>query len=230
MSETILVVDDQTNVRKLLKEYLTSQGYRVVEASDGQSALFVARHEHPDLILLDVMMPGMDGYQFLSAYRRESQTPVIIITAREEETDAVLGLELGADDYVIKPFRMRELIARIRATLRRKNGQPEPQEFLRVGEILLDRGSHLVSVAGESVNLTPLEFDLLETLMRTPGKVFTRSELVDRLYESGFTGLESTLNVHMRNLRRKIERDPAKPEYLETVFGVGYRIAQRGSK
>ncbi|MDD2521617.1 MAG: response regulator transcription factor [Anaerolineaceae bacterium] len=230
MSETILVVDDQTNVRKLLKDYLTSQGYRVVLASDGQSALFVARHEHPDLILLDIMMPGMDGFQFLSAFRRESQIPVIIITAREEETDAVLGLELGADDYVIKPFRMRELVARIRATLRRQGEQPEAQEFLRVGEILLDRGLHLVSVRGETVNLTPLEFDLLMTLMRTPGRVFTRTELVDRLLESGFTGLESTLNVHMRNLRRKIEIDPAKPEYLETVFGIGYRIIQDGSR
>ena len=230
MSETILVVDDQINVRKLLKDYLTSQGYRVVQANDGQSALFTARHEHPDLILLDIMMPGMDGYQFLTAFRRESQTPVIVITAREEETDAVLGLELGADDYVIKPFRMRELVARVRATLRRHNGQPETQEFLRVGEIVLDRGSHIVSVSGEAVNLTPLEFDLLQTLMRTPGRVFTRSELVDRLLESGFTGLESTLNVHMRNLRRKIEKDPSQPEYLETVFGVGYRIAQKAQK
>lgn len=230
MRETILVVDDQINVRKLLKDYLTSQGYRVVQANDGQSALFTARHEHPDLILLDIMMPGMDGYQFLSAFRRESQTPVIVITAREEETDAVLGLELGADDYVIKPFRMRELVARVRATLRRHNGQPETQEFLRVGEIVLDHGSHIVSVSGEAVNLTPLEFDLLQTLMRTPGRVFTRSELVDRLLESGFTGLESTLNVHMRNLRRKIEKDPSDPQYLETVFGVGYRIAQKGPK
>lgn len=230
MSETILVVDDQINVRKLLKEYLTSQGYRVVQANDGQSALFTARHEHPDLILLDIMMPGMDGYQFLTAFRRESLTPVIVITAREEETDAVLGLELGADDYVIKPFRMRELVARVRATLRRHNGQTETQEFLRVGEIVLDRGSHIVSVSGEAVNLTPLEFDLLQTLMRTPGRVFTRSELVDRLLESGFTGLESTLNVHMRNLRRKIEKDPSQPEYLETVFGVGYRIAQKAQK
>ncbi|MEL7626901.1 MAG: response regulator transcription factor [Anaerolineaceae bacterium] len=230
MNETILVVDDQTNVRKLLKDYLTSQGYRVVQANDGQSALFVARHEHPDLILLDVMMPGMDGYQFLSAFRRESQTPVIIITAREEENDAVLGLELGADDYVIKPFRMRELVARIRATLRRQGEQSEQQEYLRIGDVLLDRESHQVTVRGEPVNLTPLEFDLLLTLMRSPGRVFTRAELVDRLFESGFTGLESTLNVHMRNLRRKIEKDPANPEYLETVFGIGYRFTQQGSK
>lgn len=230
MSETILVVDDQTNVRKLLRDYLGSQGYRVVTANDGQSALFTARYEHPDLVLLDVMMPGMDGYQFLSAFRKESQTPVIIITAKEEETDAVLGLELGADDYVIKPFRMRELLARVRAALRRQGGPPTEQEFLRVGEILLDRGSHLVSVNEKTINLTPLEFDLLETLMRAPGRVFTRTELVDRLLESAFTGLESTLNVHMRNLRRKIEKNPSKPEYLETVFGVGYRMVEKGKK
>ena len=230
MSETILVVDDQTNVRKLLRDYLGSQGYRVVTANDGQSALFTARYEHPDLVLLDVMMPGMDGYQFLSAFRKESQTPVIIITAKEEETDAVLGLELGADDYVIKPFRMRELLARVRAALRRQGGPPTEQELLRVGEILLDRGSHLVSVNEKTINLTPLEFDLLETLMRAPGRVFTRTELVDRLLESGFTGLESTLNVHMRNLRRKIEKNPSKPEYLETVFGVGYRMVEKGKK
>ncbi len=230
MNETILVVDDQANVRRLLKDYLSSQGYRVVQAGDGQTALFTARHEHPDVVLLDIMMPGMDGYQFLNTYRKESQTPVIVITAKEEETDAVLGLELGADDYVIKPFRMRELVARIRAALRRGYGKQEVQAFLRIGKILLDKNSHLVTVDGESVNLTPLEFDLLETLMRNPGKVFTRSELVDKLFESGFTGLESTLNVHMRNLRRKIEKDPSKPDYLETVFGVGYRIRQAEEK
>ena len=193
----ILIVDDCAADRELLSSYLATLDCQIELAVDGEDALVRAESYHPDLILLDIMMPGMDGYQFLTAFRRESQTPVIVITAREEETDAVLGLELGADDYVIKPFRMRELVARVRATLRRHNGQPETQEFLRVGEIVLDRGSHIVSVSGEAVNLTPLEFDLLQTLMRTPGRVFTRSELVDRLLESGFTGLESTLNVHM---------------------------------
>ena len=201
MSETILVVDDQTNVRKLLRDYLGSQGYRVVTANDGQSALFTARYEHPDLVLLDVMMPGMDGYQFLSAFRKESQTPVIIITAKEEETDAVLGLELGADDYVIKPFRMRELLARIRATLRRQGGQPTEQEFLRVGEILLDRGSHLVSVKEKTINLTPLEFDLLETLMRTPGR--GSSKFVRTIRKSGiaFKRFITTCAAALRSVR-----------------------------
>ena len=224
MTETILVVDDQPSVRTLLKDYLSSQGYRVVTANDGQEALFVARHEHPNLVLLDIMMPKMDGYQFLSAFRRENQVPVIVLSAKEEETDTVLGLELGADDYVIKPFRMRELLARIRAALRRVETPVEPASLLRVGDLVLDRGAHSVKVGGKEASLTALEFDLLEILMATPGRVFSRTELVDRLYESGFTGLESTLNVHIRNLRLKIEPDPAAPRYLETVFGVGYRM------
>ena len=224
MTETILVVDDQSSVRALLKDYLSSQGYRVVTANDGQEALFVARHEHPNLVLLDIMMPKMDGYQFLSAFRRENQVPVIVLSAKEEETDTVLGLELGADDYVIKPFRMRELLARVRAALRRVETPFEPASLLRVGELVLDRTAHSVKIGEKKANLTALEFDLLEILMATPGRVFSRTELVDRLYESGFTGLESTLNVHIRNLRLKIEPDPAAPRYLETVFGVGYRM------
>lgn len=224
MSDTILVIDDQANVRTLLKDYLSNQGYRVVQAEDGQQGLFVARHEHPDLVLLDIMMPEMDGFQFLSAFRKESDIPVIVVTARDEETDTVLGLELGADDFVVKPFRMRELVARIRANLRRQGQPSEPSEFLRNGTLVLDRATHDVTTDGKSVVLTPLEFDLLAVLMRTPGRVFTRTELVDNLSESGFAGLESTLNVHIRNLRLKIEKDPAKPLYLETVFGIGYRM------
>ena len=224
MTDTILVVDDQSSVRTLLKDYLSSQGYRVVTANDGQEALFVARHEHPNLVLLDIMMPKMDGYQFLSAFRRENQVPVIVLSAKEEETDTVLGLELGADDYVIKPFRMRELLARVRAALRRVETPVEPASLLRVGDLVMDRAAHSVKVGEKEASLTALEFDLLEILMATPGRVFSRTELVDRLYESGFTGLESTLNVHIRNLRLKIEPDPATPRYLETVFGVGYRM------
>jgi DNA-binding response OmpR family regulator len=224
MSDTILVIDDQANVRTLLKDYLSNQGYRIVQAQDGQQGLFVARHEHPDLVLLDIMMPNMDGFQFLAAFRKESDIPVIVVTARDEETDTVLGLELGADDFVVKPFRMRELVARIRSNLRRQGQQIEPSEFLRNGALVLDRATHEVTADGKSVVLTPLEFDLLAILMRIPGRVFTRTELVDNLSESGFAGLESTLNVHIRNLRLKIEKDPAEPLYLETVFGIGYRM------
>ncbi len=224
MSNKILVVDDQSSVRKLLQEYLTEQGYEVVTAPDGQTAIYTARHELPDLILLDIMMPKMDGYQFLRQYRQERTTPVIILTAREEETDAVLGLDLGADDYVIKPFRMRELLARIRAALRRREEANEKFELLRAGEIVLDGKTHTVTVGGTAVALTPIEFDLLAILMRSPGRVFSRTELVDQLTNSGFAGLDSTLNVHIRNLRLKVESDPSSPRYIETVFGIGYRF------
>lgn len=224
MTHTILVVDDQPNVRTLLTDYLTAQGYRVLTAPDGQQGLYVARHERPELILLDIMMPNMDGYQFLSSFRRESEAPVIVITARDEETDAVLGLELGADDYVIKPFRMRELSARIRAVLRRKTAPVTPNEVLRNGGLSMDIDAHLVTMNKKEVNLTPLEFKLLETLLRQQGKVFTRADLSDLLADDGFAGLSSTLNVHMRNLRLKLGEDPSNPVYLETVFGVGYRM------
>lgn len=224
MSNVILVVDDKASVRQLLGEYLTKQGYKVVSADNGQDALYTARHELPDLILLDIMMPKMDGYQFLRQFRQERRTPVIIITAREEETDAVLGLELGADDYVTKPFRMRELAARIRAVLRRVDNSEAPAELLRVGEITLDQTAHKVTVRETSVSLTPIEFNLLAILMRSPGQVFTRSQLVEHLLDSGFTGLEQTLNVHIRNLRKKIEIDADIPQYIETVFGIGYRF------
>lgn len=224
MPETILVVDDKASVRQLLEEYLSKQGFRVVTASDGENALYTARHEMPELVLLDIMMPKMDGYQFLRLFRQERQTPVIIITAREEETDAVLGLDLGADDYIIKPFRMRELVARIRAVLRRADGASEKTELLHVGEIILDQAAHTITVGGELVSLTPIEFDLLAVFMHSPGQVFTRTQLVDHLLNSGFTGLDRTLNVHIRNIRTKIEPDPDHPRHIETVFGVGYRL------
>ncbi|HOD43779.1 MAG TPA: response regulator transcription factor [Anaerolineaceae bacterium] len=227
MTTTILVVDDQSSVRHLLQEYLAEQGFRVLTATDGQHALAVARHDPPDLILLDIMMPKMDGYQFLRTYRQERQTPIIIITAREEETDAVLGLDLGADDYIIKPFRMRELAARIRAVLRRgEPGTGEGFEVLRSADdrILLDSRTHEVTVAGQPVALTPIEFDLLAVFLRSPGQVHTRNDLVDILADSGFAGMESTLNVHIRNLRAKVEPDSSNPTYIETVFGIGYRF------
>jgi DNA-binding response OmpR family regulator len=226
MATKILVVDDKANVRQLLREYLVEQGFEVVVATNGREALYAARHETPDVILLDIMMPEMDGYEFLKQYRRERAVPVIIITAREEETDAVLGLELGADDYVIKPFRMREMVARIRAVLRRAEPPDPALKSLRVGDILLDEATHTVTARGDLVNLTPTEFKLLALLMRSPGQALTRQQLADRLAENGYTGLERTLNVHIRNLRAKIEPNPDQPIYIETVFGVGYRLSK----
>lgn len=224
MTKTVLVVDDAERLRTLVKTYLTQEGFRVVAAGDGQEALFVARHEKPDLIILDLMMPQMSGYEFMRAYSRESDTPIIILTAKVEENDKVLGLELGADDYVTKPFSMRELAARVRAVLRRVGKNPPESEILRAADIILDRNSRIVRVGDRQVDLTPSEFDLLATLMSVPGRAFSRLDLLDQLQGAALEGYERTIDVHIRNLRTKIEPDPAKPHYVETVFGVGYRF------
>ncbi len=224
--KTILVVDDNASVRTLVRDYLSEQGLRVLTADNGQNALFVARQEKPDLILLDIMMPEMDGYQFVTAYRKESETPIILLTAKLEETDKVLGLELGADDYVTKPFGMRELLARIRAVLRRVGTDVVQPATLNVADVSLDRDTHHVRVDGKSVTLTPSEFDLLAALMESPGRVFSRSDLLLKLQGTTFEGVERTIDVHVRNLRTKIEPDPANPRYIETVFGVGYRFRE----
>jgi two-component system, OmpR family, alkaline phosphatase synthesis response regulator PhoP len=225
-SKTILVVDDKANVRQLLDDYLTQQGFHVVTATNGREALYAARQASPDAILLDIMMPEMDGFQFLEHYRREQSVPVIILTARDAESDTVVGLELGADDYVLKPFRVRELVARIRAVLRRAEPAEAGPKTLHVGNLLLDEGAHTVTAHGQPVNLTPTEFNLLALFMRAPGQVFTREQLADQLSEVGYSGLERTLNVHIRNLRARIEPDPNEPQYIETVFGVGYRLVK----
>lgn len=222
MARTLLVVDDKPNVRNLLKDFFGEQGFRVVTAENGQQALYVARYEKPDLVLLDLMMPEMDGYQFLPAFRRESNVPVIVLTARVEESDKVLGLELGADDYVTKPFGMRELLARVRAQLRRTVQGPAESSQLRIGELVLDRDTREVRVGARHVNLTPSEFELLATLMASPGRVFSRDDLLNAL--AGAASVERTVDVHIRNLRAKIEADPSNPRYVETVFSVGYRL------
>lgn len=225
MSQTVLVVDDAENLRMLLKSYLTQEGYRVVTAADGRQALFVAREEKPDLIILDLMMPEMSGYDFMRAYSKEGNAPIIMLTAKMEESDKVLGLELGADDYVTKPFSMRELAARIRAVLRRA-GKATPQaEILRAGDIMLDRSGRLVQVKGKTINLTPSEFDLLAAMMAEPGRAFSRMDLLALLQGTAFEGYERTIDVHIRNLRTKVEPEPAQPRYIETVYGYGYRFA-----
>ena len=221
----ILVVDDKKELRDLLDQYLTQEGFEILTARDGQQALFIARQEKPDLIILDLMMPEMGGYEFLRVYNHEANTPIIILTAKLEENDKVLGLELGADDYVTKPFSIRELTSRIRAVLRRFEKQAIDQEILRAAEITLDRIGRVVMVSNEVVDLTPTEFDLLATLMAAPGRAFSRLELLDRLQGSAYEGYERTIDVHIRNLRTKIEADDAQPRYIETVYGVGYRFA-----
>jgi two-component system alkaline phosphatase synthesis response regulator PhoP len=225
MTKKILVVDDKLELRTLLKSYLTQEGFEVVTANDGQEALYVARHEKPNLIILDLMMPEMGGYEFMRVYSRQADTPVVILTAKLEENDKVLGLELGADDYITKPFSPRELTARVRAVLRRSERQASGQpEILRSGAIELDWAGRTTLVNGHGVELTPSEFSLLATLMATPGRVFSRLELLDRLQGTAYEGYERTIDVHVRNLRAKVEPDPANPIYIETVYGAGYRF------
>jgi len=227
MPKTILVADDKANVRNLVREYLEAENFRVVISSNGREALYAARQEKPDLILLDIMMPEMSGYDFIKAYRKERETPIILLTAKLDETDKVLGLELGADDYVTKPFGMKELVARINAVLRRAERSVVESDVLTIGEICLDREAHNVVAHGNAISLTPSEFNLLYVLMSAPGRVFSRSELLLKVQGSTFENVERTIDVHVRNLRAKIEKDASNPEYIETVFGVGYRFRQR---
>lgn len=223
--KTALIVDDQAHVRRLICDYLSQEGFRVVEAEDGRKALIVARREQPSVILLDVMMPEMGGFDFLRAYRREGSAPIILLTAKQEESDKVLGLELGADDYVTKPFGMRELVARIRAVLRRAEGEANLlNDVLRGADIIVNRSEHSVMVGGNAVSLTPSEFELLATLISAPGRVYSRLQLLERLQGDEGEGTERTIDAHVRNLRAKVEPIPGTPRYIETVFGIGYRF------
>lgn len=224
MNKTILVVDDEERLVNLVKAYLEQSNYRVVTASNGREALFVAREEKPDLIILDIMMPEMDGHDFMRTHHREKETPIILLTAKIEENDKVIGLELGADDYVTKPFSPRELLARVKAVLRRAHKNELDAALLRHNGLVLDPEKHLVTLHDERIDLTRSEFDLLVTLMANPGRAFTRLDLLDRIQGTVFEGYERTIDVHIKNLRSKIEDNPRQPRYIETVYGVGYRF------
>ena len=224
MTRKILVVDDTRNVQVMLQEYLQSQSFEVLLAADGREALEMFHYQAPDLILLDVMMPNMDGFQFLSRLRAESDVPVIMITAKQQEVDIVHGFELGADDYITKPFRLRELLMRIRAVMRRVSLPEGETPNLTVGDITLNRDKHEVLKQGETIDLTPVEFYLLEMLMNYAGKVVRHAQMSLYLIDHGFAGSETTLKIHIRNLRLKLKDDLAHPRYIETVFGVGYRF------
>ena len=226
MARKILVVDDTRNVQVMLGDFLASQGFEVLSAGDGRQALQVVHEASPDLILLDIMMPNMDGYTFVSHLRRESDTPVIMITARQQEADIIRGFDLGADDYITKPFRLRELLVRMRAVLRRAAPKTEGAPCLSIRDIRLDSSKHEVRKQNRVVELTPLEFQVLEILMLAAGQVVRRAELCMRLMELGFSGSETTLKIHIHNLRQKLEDDLDQPEYIETVFGVGYRFIE----
>ncbi len=224
MPQTILIVDDEKRLVSLVQSYLAQEGYRALAAYNGKDALAVADKETPDLIILDIMMPEMNGYEFMRAHRAEKDTPIIMLTAKVEDDDKIIGLELGADDYVTKPFKPRELMARVRNVLRRV-GKNEPKgKTLKVLDITLDRDSREVYAGKLSVDLTPSEFDLLAALMGAPGRVFSRLDLLDVIQGVRYEGYERTIDTHIKNLRSKIEADPRKPRYIETVYGVGYRL------
>jgi DNA-binding response OmpR family regulator len=229
MPQTILIVEDDDLIVDSVRYGLEREGYRVLAAYDGAAGLASARTEAPDLVLMDVMMPVMDGLQACRTLRAESTVPIIMLTARGEELDRVIGLELGADDYVVKPFSMRELVARIRAQLRRTEMQPRLSPGLAamtVGELSLDNDRHVVTKTGRNIDLRPKEFDLLAVLMAQPGHAFERGELLDAVWGNDWIGDPRTLDVHMRWLRQKLEDDPASPRYLLTVRGLGYRFAR----
>ncbi|MCR4406988.1 MAG: response regulator transcription factor [Anaerolineae bacterium] len=223
----ILIVDDNPKIVDLVRLYLEKDGYRVLVAYDGLTALELARQKQPDLIVLDLLLPGMDGLDVCRVLRAESEVPIIMLTAKTTEEDKLVGLELGADDYVTKPFSPRELVARIRAVLRRagKEAAPGPAE-ISFADLVIDRRSHEVRMKGELVPLTPTEFRLLEVLAEEPGRAFTRLELLDRVFGYDFEGFERTVDVHIKNLRKKIEPDPKQPIYIKTVYGVGYKFGE----
>jgi DNA-binding response OmpR family regulator len=225
MSRTILVVDDEPRIVELARDYLEHAGFRVITASDGRAALDSARRDRPDLVVLDLGLPGLDGLDVTRELRKDGSIPIVMVTARDDELDKLLGLELGADDYLTKPFSPRELVARVKAVLRRTDRPVEAADMIRVGELQLDVPRMRTEAAGRSVELTPTEFTLLATLARQPGRIFTRSQLLDALHGVAFESYERAIDSHIKNLRRKLEPDPRQPRYVLTVYGVGYRLA-----
>ena len=225
MTQKILVVDDEPEITRLVRAYLERAGFAVVTAAEGREALAVFRHERPNLVVLDLNLPGMDGLDVCREMRRASDVPIIMLTARLEETDRLIGLELGADDYVVKPFSPREIVARVRAVLRRTEGTPVRPEVISAGGITLDFTRRTASVNGRPLDLTTMEFDLLAALVEHPGQVFSRQELLDRVQGNAYEGYERTIDVHIKNLRKKLGDDSQDPGFIETVRGVGYRFS-----
>jgi DNA-binding response OmpR family regulator len=227
MAQTVLVVDDDREIARLVRAYLEQAGFHALCAYDGATALRTLRAERPDLLILDLMLPDRDGLEIARQLRADPATaalPILMLTARVDDTDRIVGLELGADDYVTKPFNPREVVARVRAVLRRSSGPQAPAQRLVHGELALDLDAHRATLAGEELELTPTEFDLLVLLLRNPGHAFTRTELIEQGLGYAYAGLERTVDSHIKNLRKKIEREPTTSPLIETVYGVGYRL------
>jgi two-component system alkaline phosphatase synthesis response regulator PhoP len=224
VADKILLVEDEKQISRTLRLYLEQAGFHVVAVEDGALVMAAFRRERPTLVVLDLMLPNVDGLDLCRQMRRESGAPIIMLTARIEEADRLIGLELGADDYVTKPFSPREVVARVKVVLRRTRGEVQPPRVCRVGDLEIDLERHQVAVGGLGVDLTPLEFDLLSTLARSPGQVFSRLQLLDQLQGEAFEGFERAVDQHVKNLRAKLGDDARHPRYVETVFGVGYRL------
>jgi two-component system alkaline phosphatase synthesis response regulator PhoP len=225
--KTVLVVDDEPGIVTVVRDYLEHGGFAVLTARDGPAALRIVRTQAPDLVVLDLGLPSLDGLDVIRELRRSSAVPIIVLTARGDEADRVVGLELGADDYLAKPFSPRELVARVRAVLRRTAAAAEASDIVRVGgDVVLDIARMALTIDGQPVTLTATEFQLLAVMARQPGRVFTRSQLLDAVHGVAFESYERAIDAHVKNIRRKIEPDPRAPRYLLTVYGVGYRFAE----
>jgi two-component system alkaline phosphatase synthesis response regulator PhoP len=223
---TILIIEDEPELVKVLQSYLEQAGFNVITSGRGDRGLSIWEQKHPDLVILDLGLPGIDGLDVARAIRRKDATPIIMLTARVEETDQLIGLELGADDYITKPFSPRIVVARARALLRRSEAAPVSAQILRVADLVIDLEGHTVQRGGQPLDLTPTEFSLLAALAAQPGRVFSRLQLLDASQGAAYEGYERTVDAHIKNLRAKIEPDPKNPQYIETVFGVGYRFTR----
>jgi DNA-binding response OmpR family regulator len=226
---TVLIVDDDVKITKLLKSYFDKEGFVTYLAHEGTNVVQLVRDRHPDIIILDLMLPGMDGWEICRKIRKDSEVPILMLTARDEEADRLIGLEIGADDYVTKPFSPREVVARTKAILRRTQKAAIHTEPIRVGALTIDLERHLVKKGTAVLDLTPTEFKILELLAGSINRVFTRLQIVERVQGYAFDGYERTVDAHMKNLRRKIEDNPKEPRYIQTVYGVGYRFGGDGA-
>jgi DNA-binding response OmpR family regulator len=222
---SVLIVDDDVKLVKLLQTYFAKEGYITYTANDGLDALQVVRERHPDIMVLDLMLPGLDGLDVCRKIRKDNDIPIIMLTARDEESDRLVGLEIGADDYVTKPFSPKELVARAKAILRRANKEVVRSESIKVGMLIIDLERHQITNSGQIVDVTPTEFKIVELLAGNVGKVYSRLQIVEQIQGYSFEGYERTIDAHIKNLRRKIEINSKEPQYIQTVYGIGYKFA-----